>query len=623
LALWAALLALVSAGRGYGQSASLTIPADPAGLTAALKKFSASQFTLQKLAPVERAGELELGVWLAGNPHQIVLQKHSLRAPGFRVQAQDGNGLLHDVAVPESQTYRGYVAGCGGSSVTASITDGQVRACVRLSGSDDTTWIVEPLPGILPAAADGQHVVYRSESLAGEAGVCGNADVPANQPPSAPPVNSPAAMLDVLVCRIACDADYEYYTLNGSSVSNTILDIETVLNGVSAIYERDTRVAFQLTHILVRAAEPDPYTSTTANGILSDFRLDWRSNHQDIPRDVAHLFTGKNFGTVLGISYTDQVCPAYEHYSVARSRWQTDLGKRIALSAHEIGHSFDAVHCDYDSDPRCRIMCPSIGGCSVGYYSFEDSNVARIRARAARAVCLTAGTVTTPTTTLPFVDNFDTINYPPQPPNPAKWTAVDLAQCEYRRLVIKIGRGYNYNQTLGTVRTLPMQLGGAALVRYQVNHNGMPSSQSFKIEYLNSSTFTWQTLRTLVGDGSTQYQAYEDTVPATAAGDYFALRFSAWGTAYTSSYISWSVEDVSITPIVVAPRLAIARTATNTVVLSWPQAAPNWSLETSPVLAPAAGGWTLISPPYPTNATHCVVTLPVPPGNKFFRLRAP
>ena len=619
LGFWVCLLALGSVGPGHGQTQSFAAPPDAVVEQAVLKQLRVGKFTRQDLEPVGRSGELEIRLRLAGQPHQLILHRHSLRAPGFRVVVQERDGTWRDMPVPEAQTYRGYVAGCGGSRVAASITDGRIRAWVCLGDDQDAAWVIEPLSTVLASAAAEQHVVYSSLDLVGEAGVCGNQEAPVAKAPRPTTLDSESDNLDVRVCRVACDADYEYYVLNGSSVSNTIADIESILHGVSAIYERDARVAFQLTQILVRSAEPDPYAATAVYALLSEFTLDWKNNHQDIPRDIAHLFTGKNFGSVLGVSYTDQVCPAFDHYSLVRSRWQTDLGKRIALSAHEIGHSFDAVHCDYDADPRCRIMCPSIGGCSVGYYSFEDSNIARLRATAASAACLTAGTVTTPTTTLPFADNFNQVS---PVPDPAKWTAVDLAQCQYQHLEISVGRGYSSNQKLGTVRTLPMALSGAALVRYRVNCGSLTASQSLRIEYLNSSSYTWQPLRTIAGDGANQYRAYEDTVPASAAGAYFAVRFSAWATA-TSSSLTWSLDDVSIVPMAGAPSLSIARTATNTVVLSWPQPAPGWTLEASAVLTAGAGGWSAIPPPYPTNATHCVVTEPVPSSHRFYRLRTP
>jgi len=623
LGFWASLVSLVSPVLCHGQSYSPNAFANPAIQPAVLNQLQVGKFTLQDLKPMDKSGELEIGLVLAGQPRQIVLQKHSLRAPGFRVVVQESNGALRDVPVPDSQTYRGYVAGCGGSLVLASITEGRIKALVRLGDVNDSTWVIEPLQTVLADAAAGQHVVYNTEDLGGESGICGNQDAPTAKASRATTMDSAMANMDVLVCRLACDADYEYYTTNASSVSNTVADIETIINGVSAIYERDTRVSFQITQILVRSAEPDPYDATTVDGLLSQFRLDWKNNHQDIARDIAHLFTGKSFGTILGNSYTDQVCPAFNHYSLVRSRWQTDLGKRIALSAHEIGHSFDAYHCDYDTDPRCKIMCPSLGGCSNGYHSFEDVNVARIRATAASSPCLTAGTVATPTTTLPFTDNFNNINYPPQVPDAAKWTAADLAQCQYKHLEISIGRDYNYNQKLGTVRTLPMPLSGPARLQYMVNGSFIPSSQSFKIEYFNSSSFTWQTLRTIVGDvTNSTYRFYEDNVPASAAGNYFAVRFSAWAPAYSASY-AWYVDDVSIAQITVAPQLSIASTPTNTVVISWPQPAPDWKLEAAALLTAGTSSWILIAPPYPTNATQNVVTEPVTLGSRYYRLRTP
>jgi hypothetical protein len=616
------MIAALTSARCQGGTGSSEALVDPAVKQAVHDQLQLGRFTVQNLATTSKPRELEISVLLAGQPYQIVLQKHSLRAPGFRVVVQELDGAFRDVPAPDSQTYRGYVNGCGGSSVVASITEGRIHAFVCLGDASDSTWVIEPLQTVLAGAEARHHVVYNTEDLGGESGVCGNHDVPLAGDPGATPMNNTTALMDVLACRIACDADYDYYVLNGSSVSNTLADIETILNGVSAIYERDIHLSFQLTEIIVRTAEPDPYSSTTVDGLLSQFRLDWQNNHQDIPRDIAHLFTGKSFGTILGNSYTDQVCPAFNHYSLVRSRWQTDLGKRIALSAHEIGHSFDAYHCDYDADPRCKIMCPNLGGCSNGYHSFEDANIARIRSTAAGAACLTAGTVTTPTTALPFADNFNNITYPPQVPDPAKWTAADLALCQYQHLEISIGRDYNYNQKLGTVRTLPMQLNGAAQVRYRVNPSSIPSSQSLKIEYFDSSSFAWKNLRTIVGDGSSQYQSYTDAVPASATGGYFAIRFSAWATAYTASY-AWYVDDVGIVQIDLAPRLSIAGTATNTVVISWPQPAPDWKLEAITSLPAGTGIWTLITPPYPTNATHAFVIEPVQMDGKFYRLRTP
>lgn len=599
-------------------------PTEAAVLQAARAQVGSAACTVQGLALEQPAGfrELSVDVVLGGELQRLVLQRHSVRAPDFRVLAQGGDGAWREVAVPEAQTYRGYVAGCGGSAVAATVGADGLRAVACLESSGEGTWVIEPLQATRVEGGSGQHVVYRSGDASETGEVCGHQEAALALASAPRPASDGTTALDVRVCRIACDADTEFFALSGSSETATAQDIETVINGVSAIYERDTQVSFQITRILVRTAEPDPYTSSNANALLGEFRLQWTSQHGDVPRDLAQLFTGKNFGTILGNGYTDAVCPGFDHYSLVRSRWQTDLGKRIALSAHEIGHNFTAVHCDYDVDPRCRIMCPNLGGCSNGYRSFEPSNIARIRARAARAGCLAAGTVATPSTSLPFADNFDAITYPPRAPDPARWTAADLAECQYKHLEIRIGRDYSYNQMLGTVRTLPMPLSGPAKVNYRVNPGGIPTTQSLKIEYFDSTAYTWRDLRTIRSDGSSAYASYEDTAPTNGYGDYFAIRFSAYGTAYTSS-TSWSVDDVSIVALPpVAPPLSITRTATNTVAISWPQPAIGWTLETTGALSNDLNPWTPLPPPYPTNATDCVVAESLSSGARFYRLRS-
>jgi len=583
------------------------------------ERLNVNEFTVQDLESEEISADLVVSVVLAGRSERLVLQPRSIRAPGFRVLAQDHTGALHEVAASEPTTYRGYVDGYGGSKVSACFRDGSLQALVSLGSSDAGTWVIEPLRGVSVEGAARPHVIYRSADVSPPPGICGNFDAPNAEAAHATPKEVVTTNMPVKVCQIACDADHEYYATNGSSVATTTAEIETILNGVSAIFERDTHIALEITQVIVHTAEPDPYTATTADGVLSQFRTEWNSNHADIPRDIAHLFTGRTFGTIIGNAYTDQVCPGREHYSLVCSRSQSNLGLRVAVSAHEIGHSFDAAHCDYDADPRCRIMCSNIGSCSTGIYSFEDSTVARIRAFAAGLNCLTDGAVATPTTSLPFSDDFSSYTYPPKTPDPGKWTGADLAQCEYGRLEISIGRGYNYNQKLGTVRTLPMPLSGTAQVSYKVNPQGIPTSQAFLVEYFDSTAFTWRTLRSITSDASTAYKSYFDTVPANGAGDYFAVRFSARppSSSYTAAY-TWMVDNVSIVAIPAAVRLAAAFTSTNTLVLSWPSTASAFSLQTNADLLP--GGWGVLNTAPADDGTNKFVVLDPVLGARFFRL---
>jgi hypothetical protein len=72
-----------------------------------------------------------------------------------------------------------------------------------------------------------------------------------------------------------------------------------------------------------------------------------------------------------------------------------------------------------------------------------------------------------------------------------------------------------------------------------------------------------------------------------------------------------------------APLLSLWRTSTNTMIVAWPAPAPSWQLECATLLAYGTNSWTLLPPPYHTNATQCYCTEPVTADRKFYRLSKP
>jgi len=75
----------------------------------------------------------------------------------------------------------------------------------------------------------------------------------------------------------------------------------------------------------------------------------------------------------------------------------------------------------------------------------------------------------------------------------------------------------------------------------------------------------------------------------------------------------------------VGPSLSITRTATNTIVLSWPAFAAGWVLEHTNSLGNAASPWPQYPPPYSSTSTNFFFVLTNKPavGNQFFRLLEP
>ena len=528
------------------------------------ERIGTDQFTRQELAlQAGPAGEFELVVTIDGAGQRLVLQPHSVRAQDFRVRVQDARGRLRKVAPPPARTYRGYLAGIAGSQVVASVVDGEVAAQVRTGPEPDDVWVIEPLRRMSAGVASSSHVVYRSSDAPSPEGSCAT-HAPDDGWIPLPSLAPTDVSADGLVCEIACDADFEYYVLNNSSVDDTVADIEMIINGASAIYELDVLVTFEITEIIVRAAESDPYDQTDPYALLAQVTSEWENNQTGISRDVAELFTGKDMaGTTIGIAWLNQVCPGLDHYSVVQSGWSSDLAERIALSAHEIGHNFDARHCDY-GDFWCRIMCSALGECSGGYHSFSPTQATRIQSTAAGRSCLDTDTITLPSTELPFFDDFQYSGYDP---DPAKWTAGDRVELGgniyYNRfLEIKVGQGYTQNQRLGTVRTLPMAVNEATTISYLTCQNYVQSGQSLRVEYFNSTLWQWVLLEAIYssGVGTNDFIYHEHPVPVDGYGDYFALRFSGYGPRSGSR--DWRVDDVAVTPdSMIPPKIASCEVA--------------------------------------------------------------
>lgn len=301
-------------------------------------------------------GRATIAIQLGEEMAELELAELSLRSAQFMVQIDDGTGHLKKTAVPPPNTMRGHVRGKPNSSVSASIRKGQLQASIRLE--DGTGWVVEPLRKHVPEAQASDHIIYRPKDILPGPGKCGGAI--GLQPKqaiqakaqaatsSAKAASNPSSSECPRIAQIAFDADFEYFQLNGSSVEQTVDDIESVLNGVDALYVRDLGIGYEITRIIVRATASDPYTGSNGTNLLHQLRDHWNDHHSDVPRDMAHLMTGRNIsGIEIGLSFRGQVCvPFGQPYGWSLSRVPDSFEKRITLTAHELAHNWGACHCD-------------------------------------------------------------------------------------------------------------------------------------------------------------------------------------------------------------------------------------------------------------------------------------
>ncbi len=356
-----------------------------------LSALEVSAASLQSLnLPNDIASGLEIPLFLEGERVTISLSPYSLRGKNYQLLIDVGGGELIEAEAGPETTARGSLLEYPGSIVSASLSEEGFSAVIELPEGQGR-WGVQPLRDLRPAAPSDLHLVYSVTDLIPGWGVCGTPTL--DRRPAPPSSSGPAAdgtPPPTKVCEIAFDADVEFFQLNASSVNKTEQDITKILNNVEAIYLMQPFIRYEITTIIVRTSEADPYSSTSPGGLLNQFDSHWSNSQSSVPRDIAHFMTGKDLdGGVIGVAYLSGICSFNNGYGLSQSRFTTNLTSRVGLTAHELGHNWDANHCDGQSD--CGIMCSGLGGCTGNLTAFGASPLAEINNEKNNANCLSNG----------------------------------------------------------------------------------------------------------------------------------------------------------------------------------------------------------------------------------------
>jgi len=361
------LAVILSTGIASAQSQTQVPPPQniKAAASGTCSAFHVTSGTLEDLVglPKTNVHSFQVKVLLGTKLCQLRLAKHEVRAANFKLIAHDGtNGRV--MPTPPCITYRGDVVGHTDSVIAASLIGGQLKALVQLS-QGEAFWGIQPVTEVNQTAKASTHMVYHSSKSNAPAGTCGVTDEELDS--ASKPVKSygPNAAGNK-VCEIACDADNWLYRARNSNVTTTQNDVTSVVNGVAVIYKRDAAIDYKITTIIVRTSRV--YTSTNLGTMLGQFRSRWNAYHTGIKRDTAHLFNGLTGGGVLGVAYLKTICNVTASYGASKTGFSNNFTNRVALTAHELGHSWSSPHCN-NSNP-CNIMCSGFGGCSRNITSF-------------------------------------------------------------------------------------------------------------------------------------------------------------------------------------------------------------------------------------------------------------
>ena len=136
--------------------------------------------------------------------------------------------------------------------------------------------------------------------------------------------------------KIAIDADYEFFEAMEYNETNAYTQILSALNLVEGVYESTFNMSFIVGYQHIYTTPNNPYTSTDINVLLDQFCDYWNVNRIGVSRNIAHLFTGKNFG-LYGMAAGLGKINDNLSYSITRNR----IGM-YKTTAHEIGHNLNA-----------------------------------------------------------------------------------------------------------------------------------------------------------------------------------------------------------------------------------------------------------------------------------------
>jgi len=499
---------------------------------------------------VAEDGSMETDVLLGGVRCTVHFVPFDLRSREFNVVLIGADGAMRSVPFARSKTYRGLVVGYPDSFATATWIGGMLSARIELPGG--RIWQITPLPGEKGSLAGAPfYGVYESSGIWPPAFSCGCDADSITLPPTGSIGSTAATVGPARVVEIAFDADHEFFQQNGSSVARTVADIEVVMNDVSAIYEALAGVSYEITTIVVRTAEPDPYTSTNNRTLLDEFAAEWNANMGHIPRDIAHLMTGKTMdGGVIGSANIDTVCDVCGDamgYGFSQSRFSLVPAFRSCLTAHELGHNWGAVHCDGESD--CATMCSEIGACGGNCGQFGISASSAIITGVNTAPCVST---LPPPLELPFCETFDAVI------SPDRWTYLFGSTVVSGELlapsppfVLELNAccgGCNASPAADEIRSNVIHLGAAdqASLNYHVRFAGNPTlaSANLAIEYAGVDG-GWKLIESLEPSDPAlaSYSFRSNVLPPGALHDEFRFRFRV---TEIDPQARWLVDDVTV-----------------------------------------------------------------------------
>jgi Metallo-peptidase family M12/Bacterial pre-peptidase C-terminal domain/Putative binding domain, N-terminal len=331
---------------------------DDPEIAKALKKYDVIRLDRAELkSQMQKNGRLLLKT--SAGDFDLELTPHDLRSQDYQSQMIGADGIAGHLPITPIKTFKGPVNGSSRAQARMTLTNMGLEGIVI---TESARYFLQSARTFSQSANEDEFVFYNGIDTTQSSGTCGVtlADEVAARERMAKESGETlqaeslaSASSDVLspmrVIRLATEADAEYVAaLGGAAQAND--HILAIMNQVDGIYQVELGLTFQV--IFQNAwsdAATDPYVSTDSIALLKEFADYWNAHFAGTQRDIGHFWTGKDMDDAIGRAYLATVCrfPS-QSYGVSQ-RTPADpanpiTATTISLTAHEIGHNFDAVH---------------------------------------------------------------------------------------------------------------------------------------------------------------------------------------------------------------------------------------------------------------------------------------
>jgi hypothetical protein len=318
---------------------------------------------------VRTSGQVELVT--GTHDFQLQLQPNDLRAPNYRAEEVDPDGVTRATAMAGVSTYKGNLAGVWGSDARFTVRDDKFEGMIITSND---SYFVEPAQKYSSSAMPTDYLLYTAADVRPDiTRTCGDTlEQQVNSSAKQMMKNAangvvPAVFSPLKVVEIATESDLEYTrALGDPSAANS--DILSIMNQIQAIYQRDIGLTFTVTYQHAwTTADPFGANGLDAASILNAFTNYWNQNPPAPSHDVSHLWTGKQITNANGVAWEGVVCRDPSHaYGI--SDLETISPFRVTIPAHELGHNFNASHCDQQSGCDNSIMVAIQNQNNTGFF---------------------------------------------------------------------------------------------------------------------------------------------------------------------------------------------------------------------------------------------------------------